>query len=220
MKNHATDETTYPYATIGSLTARGGRVTLVTGGATVAGLGLARVDDVVTYPDGSEAVIVDGAGFATVIENQPAALVGSSLSNGDRIVESLQQGHGIVVRAGQTIEGLFDAGYVPPPATDPTYRFAVEGATTRLGGVLREATGDFDVSGTHRKAASVGDFIEYEDGTRSQIVTGVGLPDTPTFCALAVVGSVLANGDVINDSPDRKDHVVAFVPTRADSSVH
>lgn len=35
MKNHTTDETTYPYATIGSLTARGGRVTLVTGGATV-----------------------------------------------------------------------------------------------------------------------------------------------------------------------------------------
>jgi len=60
MKNHTTDETTYPYATIGSLTARGGRVTLVTGGATVAGLGLARVGDVVTYPDGSEAVIVDG----------------------------------------------------------------------------------------------------------------------------------------------------------------
>ncbi|MEA3090499.1 MAG: hypothetical protein QOJ04_1841 [Caballeronia sp.] len=175
----------------------------------------------VTYPDGSEAVIVDGAGFATVIENQPAALVGSRLSNnGDRIVESLQQGHGIVVRAGQTIEALFDAGYVPPPATDPTYRFAVEGATTRLGGVLREATGDFDVSGTHRKAASVGDFIEYEDGTRSQIVTGVGLPGALTFRALAVVGSVLANGDVINDSPDRKDHVVAFVPMRADSSVH
>jgi uncharacterized Zn-binding protein involved in type VI secretion len=220
MKNYANNETTYLYATIGSLTARGARVTLVTGGATVAGLGLARVGDVVTYPDGSEAVIVDGAGFATVIENQPAALVGSSLSNGDRIVESLQQAHGIVVRAGQTIEGLFDAAYVPPPSTDPTYRFAVKGATTRLGGVLREATSDFDVSGTHHNAASVGDFIEYGDGTRSQIVTGVGLPDTPTFHALAVVGSVLANGDVINDSPDRKDHVVAFVPMRADSSVH
>jgi uncharacterized Zn-binding protein involved in type VI secretion len=57
MKNHKTDETTYPYATIGSLTARVGRVTLITGGATVAGLGLARVGDVVTYPDGSEAVM-------------------------------------------------------------------------------------------------------------------------------------------------------------------
>ncbi|MGX7005695.1 PAAR domain-containing protein [Caballeronia sp. KNU42] len=220
MKNHATDETTYLYATIGSLTARGGRVTLATGGATVAGLGLARVGDVVTYPDGSEAVIVDGAGLATVIANQPAALVGSSLSNGDRIVESLQQGHGIVVRAGKTIDGLFDAAYVPPPATDPTYRFAVKGATTRLGGVLREATSDFEVGGTHRKAGAVGDFIEYDDGTRSQIITGVGLPDTPEFRALAVVGSVLANGDVINDSPDRKHRAAAFVPMRADSSVH
>jgi uncharacterized Zn-binding protein involved in type VI secretion len=220
MKNHATDETTYLYATIGSLTARGGRVTRVTGGVTVAGLGLARVGDVVTYPDGSEAVIVDGAGLATVIENQPAALVGSNLSNGDRIVESLQQGHGIFVRAGQAIEGLFDATYVSPPATDPTYRFAVPGATSRLGGVLREATSDFGVSGTHHNAAALGDFIEYEDGTRSQIITGIGLPDTPEFRALAVVGSVLANGDVINDSPDRKHRAVAFVPMRADSSVH
>jgi hypothetical protein len=163
---------------------------------------------------------VDGAGFATVIENQPAALVGSSLSNGDRIVESLQQGHGIVVRAGQAIEGLFDADYVPPPATDPTYRFAVPGATTQLGGVLREATSDFEVSGTHREAAAVGDFIEYKDGTRSQIVSGVGLPDTSTFRALAVVGSVLANGAFINDSPDRKDHAVAFVPMRTNGSGH
>ena len=51
MKNHTNAETTYLYATIGSLTARGGRVTLVTGGATFAGLGLARVGDVVTYPE-------------------------------------------------------------------------------------------------------------------------------------------------------------------------
>jgi hypothetical protein len=49
MKNYANNETTYLYATIGSLTARGARVTLVTGGATVAGLGLARVGDVVTW---------------------------------------------------------------------------------------------------------------------------------------------------------------------------
>jgi hypothetical protein len=52
MKNHTTDETIYPYAIIGSLTARCGRVTLVTGGATVAGLGLARVGDVVTWRRG------------------------------------------------------------------------------------------------------------------------------------------------------------------------
>lgn len=220
MKQDSNNKITHLLATIGSLTERGGRVATATGGSAVARLGVARIGDVVTYLDGSEAVILDGAGFALVIDGQSAALVGSSLSNGDRIVETLQQGRGITLRAGQIIDGLFDADYVPHPSTDPTYCFAVKGATTRLGGVLREATSDFDVRGTHRKAACVGDVVEYAAGTRAQIVTGVGLPDTPTFRALAVVSSQLDNGDVINDSPDRQEHVVAFVPARSNSSVH
>ncbi|MGA7815086.1 PAAR domain-containing protein [Caballeronia sp.] len=213
MKEDATNEIKYLFATIGSLTARGGRVTTATGGPAIADLDMARVGDVVTYPDGSEAVIMDGAGLALVLGGQPAALAGSSLSNGDRIIETLQQGSGISVRAGSTIDGLFDADYVPPHSTDPIYRFAVKGATTRLGGVLREATSSFDVRGTHRKSACVGDFIEYADGTRAKIITGVGLPDTPTFQQLAVVGSLLDNGDVINDSPDRDPQTSTnFVP--------
>ena len=51
-----------------------------------------------------------------VIENKPLALVGSRLSNGDRIVKSLHNGAGINERAGKRIEGLFDPDYVPPPA--------------------------------------------------------------------------------------------------------
>lgn len=52
------------FATIGSLTERGGRVTGVTSRATIAGLGLARVGDTETCKDGSKATIIDGAGFA------------------------------------------------------------------------------------------------------------------------------------------------------------
>ncbi|HYS65556.1 MAG TPA: PAAR domain-containing protein [Paraburkholderia sp.] len=219
MKENAANETTYLFATIGSLTARGGRVTTASAGSQICGLGIARVGDVVTYEDGSEAAIMDGAGVALVIDGQPAALVGSRLSNGDRIVEALWQGRGIIVREGESIEGLFDADYVPPP-TGPTYRFAVQGATTLRGGVLREATSDFDVRGTHRKAACVGDFIEYADGTRARIVTGAGMPEYPGFRPLAVVGSILDNGDRITDSPDRKNHTTIFVPVQADFSVH
>jgi hypothetical protein len=160
MKNSAINETTYLFATIGSLTTRGGRVTTATGG------------------------------------------------------------YGIVVRAGETIDGLFDASYVPPPYTGTTYRFAVKGATTRLGGVLREATSDHPIREIHRNAACVGDFIEYADGTRAQIVTGVGLPDRPGFRPLAVVGSLLDNGDAITDSPDRENHAMSLVPVPPDVPVH
>ena len=220
MKQYATNEPTYLFATIGALTERGGRVTTARGGTTIQGLGMACVGDVVTYPDGSEAVIRDGAGSALVIDGRPAALVGSSLSNGDRIIETLVMCCGIVVRAGETIEGLFDASYVPPPHPGPTYRFAVSGATTRLGGVLRAATSEYEIREIQRNAARVGDFVEYADGTRAQIVTGVGLPDAPGLRPLAVVGSLLDNDDVISDSPDRLDHSVSFVPVRADIAVH
>jgi len=136
MKNEQS-EPTHLFATIGALTERGGRVTQATSGLAVAGLAVARVGDVVTYDDGSEAVITDGAGNYAVCRDKPFALVGSRLSNGDRIVETLQLLWGIHVLAGETVDGLFDPAYVPPPAPS-RYRLAVRGATTARGGVLRK----------------------------------------------------------------------------------
>lgn len=52
MKQDSTNGITYLLATIVSLTERGGRVTTATGGSAIAGLGMARVDNVVTYPYG------------------------------------------------------------------------------------------------------------------------------------------------------------------------
>ncbi|MFL9897516.1 PAAR domain-containing protein [Paraburkholderia fungorum] len=216
MKDKQSKENKYLFATIGALTERGGRVTTATGGGSYCGLGLACVGDVVTYADGSEAVITDGAGSMCVTGGRPAALVGSSLSNGDRIIETLWEGIYFTVPEGITVEGLFDADYVPSPDTAQRWRFAVTGATTRRGGVLREVTSTFEVCDTSRKAACTGDFIEYADGTRAQIITGVGLPATPHFQPLAVVGSMLDNGDVITDSPHRNGHATSFVPMYAD----
>lgn len=212
--------TKHHLVTIGALTERGGRVTTATGGAAYCGLGLACVGDVVTYADGSEAVIVDGAGSMVVVDGHPAALVGSSLSNGDHIIETLWEGAYFTVPEGETVEGLFDAEYVSSLPTAQFWRFAVRGATTRRGGVLREVTSTFRVSETSCNAALVGDFIQYADGRRAQIITGVGIPDTPHFKSIAVVGSVLDNGDVISDSPHRKEHATSFVPIRADATTH
>jgi uncharacterized Zn-binding protein involved in type VI secretion len=106
----------HPFATEGSTTERGGRIVHASSGAKIADLTIARVGDKVVYDDGSEAYIIDGAGFAAVCLDKPLALVGSRLSNGDRIVKSMHNGAGVNERAGKPIEGLFDPDYVPPPA--------------------------------------------------------------------------------------------------------
>jgi len=79
-------------------------------------MALARVGDIVTYDDGSEATIIDGAGFAAAWEDKPLALVGSRLSNGDTITETLQGGWGITIRSSERITGLFDPAYTLRPS--------------------------------------------------------------------------------------------------------
>ena len=220
MKSEQTAPT-HLFATIGALTERGGRVTKATSGLTVAGLVVARVGDVVTYEDGSEAVIVDGAGEYAICSDKPFALVGSRLSNGDRIVETLQRLSGIHVPVGETAGGLFNEDYAPPPAL-PRYRLAVRGATTARGGALREATGTWDTGVGLGKAGVVGDQIHYADGSTARIISGLGLVDNGDFQPLAFVGSELDNGDVITDSPERDGLVSAnaFTVAKRPTVVH
>jgi len=204
--------TLHRFATVGALTERGGRVS--TGyGSKICGLPMARVGDTVTYSDGSEAVIIDGAGYAAVLGDRPAALVGSNLSNGDRIIET-PWGHlemGVFIADDETVPGLFDANWTPPPRK-PLDRFAVCGATTARGGVVREVSSVWQVEGTYRNAAGIGDYVEYEDGSRARIITGIGIPGNERT-RYAVVGSLLDNGDVITDSPHREPLTsTIFVP--------
>lgn len=202
----------YSFVTVGALTERGGRVTSG-GGGKICGLHIARVTDVVTYADGSEAIIIDGAGFAAVMGDQPFALIGSRLSNGDKIIATPWEDreYGIFVDEGDKVLGLFDPEWTPP-LREPGSRFAVSGATTAHGGVLREASSDWEIDNTHRKAGKIGDLVEYSDGSRARIVTGIGIPGNERN-QYAIVGSLLDNGDVITDSPHRDSQSsTVFVP--------
>jgi uncharacterized Zn-binding protein involved in type VI secretion len=204
--------THYHFATIAALTERGGRVSTASE-FRLCGLGIARVGDVVTYPGGSEAVIVDGAGYASTIDNRAAALVGSHLSNGDKIIETpwAHLAKGLFIEDGREVPGLFDANWTPPPR-EPVARFAVFGATTAQGGMVREVSSEWNVDGTHREAASIGDFVDYANGTRARIITGIGIPGNERY-RCAVVGSRLDNGDMITDSPHREPRMsTIFVP--------
>ncbi|WP_229413005.1 PAAR domain-containing protein [Massilia alkalitolerans] len=80
----------YPIATIGSRTVQGGEVVVADNVVHMDGFRIACVGDRVRYPDGSESIIVSGAGNASTFGDRPVALVGSHVENGDRIALSRQ----------------------------------------------------------------------------------------------------------------------------------
>jgi len=101
--------------TIGSKTKRGGEVVTASAGSEINCLAVARVNDTVRYPDGSESQITSGAGFAAMAENIPLAIVGSHIANGDIIVSTTQ--HEVEIRLyadTPAIPGFLEEGYVPP----------------------------------------------------------------------------------------------------------
>ena len=102
-------------ATIGSKTKRGGEVITASADSEINSLPVARVNDTVRYPDGSESRTTSGAGFAAMVENIPLAIVGSHIANGDIIVSSTQNTVEIRQYAdGPAIPGFLEEGYVPP----------------------------------------------------------------------------------------------------------
>jgi hypothetical protein len=86
--------TMYSLATLGARTERGGYVTRATLGQVICGLRVARVSDVVTYRDGSQAAIIDGSGLLFADHGKCGALVGSTLDNGDTITDSPERDGG------------------------------------------------------------------------------------------------------------------------------
>lgn len=105
----------YPLATIGSRTSRGGEVVIEGQGQYVDSYRIACVGDRVRYPDGSESVIISGAGEASKFADKPVAVVGSHIANGDRIVASLQSIGEIVLYEGDApIVGLLQPSRVTP----------------------------------------------------------------------------------------------------------
>lgn len=93
-------------ATEGSQTREGGVITLATSPMSVElpngqRLRVAKTGDRVVYPDGTMAEIISGAGRSSHFAGGCSiALVGSHLSNGDEIINTLQGSVKIVQRAG------------------------------------------------------------------------------------------------------------------------
>lgn len=108
------NDTKYFCATPHSCTERGGRATRPSGIGTVAGNPLARVGNTVSYEDGSETTIIDGAGAADANVGRSVALVGSRLNNGDLSAESFQDGAALLIPRDRIISGLFDPTYLAP----------------------------------------------------------------------------------------------------------
>ncbi len=105
----------YTIATIGSCTMQGGKVVVADNEPHTDVFRIACVGDRVRYPDGSESIIVSGAGNASTFGDRPIALVGSHVENGDRIALSQQNMGEIVLFEGDApITGLLQPGYMPP----------------------------------------------------------------------------------------------------------
>ena len=105
----------YALATVGSKTMRGGEVVTSSTAIKIDGKRVARVGDLVRYPDGSESPIVSGAGYASVYEGKPLAIVGSHIENGDVIESSRQNDAKIIQYADdEAIPGLLEIGYESP----------------------------------------------------------------------------------------------------------
>lgn len=208
--------TTHLFASAGARTERGGWV-MTDSKIVMVGLPVAAVGDIVQYEDGGQAVIIDGAGGAMVFGNQPCALVGSRLSNGDRIVSTFST-LGISVSEGEQIHGLFDPSYAPEPPP-PEYRQVVRGATTARGGVVQEVSGETAMRSRLGCVAMVGDHVHYADGSTATIVSGVAMEDRLSDAAYAIVGSQLSNGDVITDSPEREGVLSSSIFALADPQV-
>lgn len=85
----------------------------------------------------------------------------------------------------------------PPVAI---YRLATEGSQTRGGGVIQHAASTMliELSGGQQvRVAQKGDYAIYPSGETAQIVTGAG----QDYSDIALVGSILSNGDQIINTP-------------------
>lgn len=113
---------TYQPATIGAKTERGGVVMTASTQARLAGHRVACINDLVTYPDGTTARIVSGAGSSIHYMGRPWALVGSEIDNGDTIVASPQPAGLFQMRelVDEPIPGLLQPGYLAPYPTQTT----------------------------------------------------------------------------------------------------
>jgi hypothetical protein len=128
-----------------------------------------RVGDVVAYPDASEAVVMNRAGAATAYGNQLVALVGSTLSSGDRIVATIwtELETGVLARPGEVTGTQRRAGcvgdfirYSDGSRARIIIGIGVLGGTHAFAVVGRLLDNDDMITdGTHREASTVTAYV-------------------------------------------------------------
>lgn len=101
-------------ATLGSATQQGGTIATANSGVEIDDRPVACVGDLVHYPDGSQTIIISGAGMGAMrSDGRLLAIEGSHLHNGDVITTSLQQA--VIVHShdsnGQPVPGFLQPGY-------------------------------------------------------------------------------------------------------------
>ncbi|MCE6237247.1 PAAR domain-containing protein [Acinetobacter pittii] len=80
------------------------------------------------------------------------------------------------------------------------YHVAVHGAKSKNGGLINASSNNSKIKGL--SIARVGDEVIYADGTTSKIISGADTACVVEGLPVALVGSRLANGDEIIDSPN------------------
>ncbi|WP_368086485.1 PAAR domain-containing protein [Variovorax sp. OV329] len=90
---------------------RGGAVVSASSKMNMDGREVALVGDVVNYPDGREESITSGAGIGAVVEGRSAAVVGSHVSGGDRIVSTPVQVARICIYEELPVSGFLIEGF-------------------------------------------------------------------------------------------------------------
>lgn len=104
----------YYLAVNGSKTKQGGLVKASTTQGKIGDLSIARIGDDVIYADGTTAKIISGAGKVCIVEGLSAALVGSQLDNGDKIIDSPNRRVAINIFKGE----LLPDGFLVPEGAD------------------------------------------------------------------------------------------------------
>lgn len=79
------------------------------------------------------------------------------------------------------------------------FRVATVGSLTRNGGMIRHASGGSTAGGY--QVARVGDKVMYSDGSEATIISGAGEAHVMQGESVALVGSMLDNGDEITSTP-------------------
>jgi len=97
----------FRFAVVGNVTRNGRKLRNASGGSTDGGYKMARFGDKVVYADGSEATIISGAGAVRVMQGASAALVGSMLDNGDKIISTPQSSNSLIFREGDGLPNGF-----------------------------------------------------------------------------------------------------------------